>query len=82
LRAGRVQEAAEQATVLEAMEEVDSLSGFVARSAREIAELEDPVSRAERIALLPVFSRGGANWHSAGYVPPKIREREVVSPRP
>ena len=82
LRAGRVPEAVEQATVLDAMEELDSLSGFVARSAREIAALEDPVSRAERIALLPAFSRAEANWHSGGYPPPELRERVISSPLP
>ena len=82
LRAGRVPEALDHAAVLEASEGLDPLSDFVARSAREIAALEDPESRAERIALLPAFSRAEANWHSGGYPPPELRERVISSPLP
>ena len=73
LRAGRVPEALDHAAVLEASEGLDPLSDFVARSAREIAALEDPVLRAERIALLPVFSRAEANRQASGYAPPELR---------
>ncbi|NRA10120.1 MAG: hypothetical protein HRU02_18330, partial [Myxococcales bacterium] len=75
LRAGRVPEALEEAAVLEAAEGLDPLSAFVARSAREIAAFEDPALRAERIALLPVFTRPEANRQASGYAPPELRER-------
>ena len=73
LRLGRIEEARAQSERLGALGELDPLTDFVARSAREISELAEPARRAERIAMLPVFSRAEANWHASGYSPPELR---------
>ena len=83
LRSGRSAEALAEAQKLGDAEGLDRLTQFVARSAREIAALEDPARRAERVAMLPVFSRSEANWHAGGYVAPELRElRPGVGPTP